>query len=183
LRVLAIFWLWQSFAGAFLADDVEDAHPQHEHYHPQREDAIVRNISMCRTFLFSHSKETSRFCWIKHRHRHMGERDHLGGARPGDGSSQAGALSEEGARPLAKCRAVRTLTFAVAFGMRISSMRITRSRRSGRVDICDTCLCFERFIYSKPSGFLSIISQSHCNSKEFRASSTTTIVIHTDSEQ
>jgi hypothetical protein len=30
-----------NYAGSFLARDVENAHPQHEHDHPQNEDAIV----------------------------------------------------------------------------------------------------------------------------------------------
>jgi hypothetical protein len=31
-------------AGSFLVEDVEDAHPQHEHYHPQHEDEAVEVI-------------------------------------------------------------------------------------------------------------------------------------------
>jgi hypothetical protein len=33
--------------GSFLVEDVEDAYPQHEHYHPQHEDAAAEG-NICR---------------------------------------------------------------------------------------------------------------------------------------
>jgi hypothetical protein len=45
--VLVVFLLFCAFArplivaGSFLVEDVEDAHPQRDHHHPQHEDATV----------------------------------------------------------------------------------------------------------------------------------------------
>jgi hypothetical protein len=39
--IFAIFLRAHTLSCSFLAENVEDAHPQHEHHHPQHEDAIV----------------------------------------------------------------------------------------------------------------------------------------------